>query len=85
MLTPAMQQFLSYLKLNQKQSLSNLQSIWVYSTSDFLEIDSATIKNLDLIYKFATWSEKDGTLFWILNQTKTSVWKRLLRENILLF
>lgn len=75
---------LSYLELNQKKSLSNLQTIWVYSTSDFLEIDSSTIKNLDLIYNFSIWSEISGTLFWILNQTKTSAWKRYLRENILM-
>lgn len=75
---------LSYLELNQKKTLSNLQTIWVYSTSNFLEIDSSTIKNLDLIYNFSTWSEMSGTLFWILNQTKTSMWKRYLRENILM-
>lgn len=75
---------LSYLELNQKKTLSNLQTIWVYSTSNFLEIDSSTIKNLDLIYNFSTWSEISGTLFWILNQTKTSMWKRYLRENILM-
>lgn len=74
---------LNYLELNQKQSLSNLQNIWVYSTSNFLEIDSATIKNLDLIYNFSTWSEKEWTLFWVLNNTKTAMWKRLLRYSIL--
>ncbi len=75
---------LSYLELNQKQTISNLQTIWIYSTSNFLEIDNSTIKNLDLIYNFATWSETLWTLFWVLNQTKTSMWKRLLRESILL-
>lgn len=74
---------LNYLELNQKKSLSNLFSIWIYSTSNYLEIDSATIKNLDLIYNFASWSNEIWTLFWILNQTKTSMWKRYLRENIL--
>jgi len=74
---------LSYLELNQKQSLSNLQSIWVYSTSDFLEIDSSTIRNLDLIYNFAVWSYDTWTLFWVLNHTKTSMWKRFLRDSIL--
>lgn len=73
---------LSYLESNQKLSFKNLDTISLYSTSDFLEIDSSTIKNLDLIYNFATWSEISGTLFGILNSTKTSMWKRFLRENI---
>lgn len=74
---------LSYLELNQKQSLKQIQTISLYSTSKFLEIDSSTIRNLDLIYNFSTGSEIAGTLFWILNHTKTSMWKRLLKENIL--
>jgi len=74
---------LSYLELNQKQSLINFDTISVYSTSDFLELDSSTIKNLDIIYNFATWSEIIWTLFWILNKTKTASWKRFLRENLL--
>lgn len=36
-----------------------------------------------MIYNFSTGSEVAGTLFWILNHTKTSMWKRLLKENIL--
>lgn len=74
---------LSYLELNQKQSLPNLSTIWVLSFWDFLELDDATLKNLDIIYNFATQSQNIWTIFGILNQTKTSMWKRLLRENLL--
>lgn len=74
---------LNYLELNQKQSLKQIQTLSLYSTSNFLEIDSSTIRNLDLVYNFSTGSEVAGTLFWILNHTKTSMWKRLLKENIL--
>jgi DNA mismatch repair protein MutS len=74
---------LSYLELNQKQTLTNLDTIWLYSTWEYLEIDHATIKNLDLLYNFSTASNESGTLFWILNATQTSAWKRFLRENIL--
>ncbi|MDD5770237.1 MAG: hypothetical protein PHE25_04650 [Candidatus Gracilibacteria bacterium] len=74
---------LAYLEQNQKQTLTNFDIIGVYSNSNFLEIDNSTIKNLDLIYNFATGSENIGTLFGVLNQTKTSSGKRLLRENIL--
>lgn len=74
---------LTYLESNQKLSFKNLDAIWIYSTSDFLEIDSSTIRNLDLVYNFSTGNAENGTLFWILNSTKTAAWKRLLRENIL--
>jgi len=74
---------LAYLELNQKLSFKNLDTIGMYSTSDFLEIDSATIRNLDLVYNFSTGSMDMGTLFWVLNQTKTAWGKRFLRENIL--
>lgn len=74
---------LSYLELNQKQSLSILQNLSVYSHSQFLEIDSSTIKNLDLVYNFSTGSEVSWTLLWVLWKTKTSMGKRFLRENIL--
>lgn len=74
---------LNYLELNQKQSLSNLYSIWNLESNDYLELDESTIKNLDIIYNFSTWSYDVWTLFWVLNKTKTNMWKRLLRENIL--
>lgn len=74
---------LNYLELHQKQSLTYFQSLSLYGTSHFLEMDSATVRNLDLIYNFSTGSETLWTLFWVLNHTKTSMWKRLLRENIL--
>lgn len=74
---------LNYLELNQKQSLKHFQILSLYSTSEVLEIDSSTIKNLDLVYNFATGSEVLWTLFWVLNHSKTPMWKRLLKENIL--
>lgn len=74
---------LSYLSLNQKTSLSHLQTISKYDTTDFLELDAQTMKNLDLVLNLSTNSNTLGTLFWVLHQTKTSMGKRLLRENIL--
>lgn len=74
---------LSYLELNQKQSLDNLYSISNIDSWEYLELDESTIKNLDIIYNFSTWSYNIWTLFWVLDKTKTSMWKRLLKENIL--
>ena len=74
---------LNYLELNQKKSLKNLYSISNLALWEYLELDESTIKNLDIIYNFSTWSYNIWTLFWVLDKTKTSMWKRLLRENIL--
>ena len=74
---------LQYLELNQKSSLDFLQSISYETFSEYLDLDESTIRNLDLIYNFATKSHKIWTLFWILDETKTAMWTRFLREAIL--
>ncbi len=76
-------QLLNYLKENQKSELKNLDSISYETFSDYMDLDETTIKSLDLIYNISTNSSTVWTLFWILDQTETSMWKRLLRENIL--
>jgi DNA mismatch repair ATPase MutS len=49
---------LQYLELNQKSSLDFLQSISYETFSEYLDLDESTIRNLDLIYNFATKSHK---------------------------
>jgi DNA mismatch repair protein MutS len=71
-----------YISQNQKVELDHLKSISYMNFDWFLELDESTIKNLDLLYNFSTNSHSIGTLFWVLDNTKTSMWKRLLRENI---
>lgn len=74
---------LQYLELNQKSNLSFLQTISYETFSEVLDLDESTIRNLDLIYNFATKSKKLWTLFWVLDQTKTSMWTKFLEESIL--
>jgi len=74
---------LEYLKSNQKSDLSFLNSIGFLSNWKNLLLDESTIRNLDLIYNFQTKSSTIWTLFWTLNNTKTSAWARLLRNEIL--
>lgn len=74
---------LQYLELNQKSNLNFLESVSYETYSWFLDLDESTIRNLDLIYNFATKSQKIWTLFWILDDTKTAMWNRFLRESIL--
>lgn len=74
---------LEYLAHNQKTSLSHLDTLSYTAFDWYLELDESTIRNLDIVYNIATWSQKNGTLFWVLDKTKTSVWKRMLRDNLL--
>ncbi len=74
---------LAYLEYNQKQSLWMLQKIWLMSTGMTLEIDASTLRSLDILYNFSTGSETLWTLYGVLNQTHTAMWKRLLKQYLL--
>jgi DNA mismatch repair protein MutS len=73
---------LEYLKANQQSKLEYLNTIRSASFGNFLELDEATIRNLDLIYNIWTNSATIGTLFWVLGNTKTPMWKRFLKDAI---
>lgn len=74
---------LEYIENNQKTNFDFLNSISLLDFSNNLQIDEATIKNLDLVYNFATKSQKIATLFWVLDKTKTSSWANILYNSIL--
>ena len=74
---------LEYLESNQKTDFSFLKTISLFDFSDNLKIDESTIKNLDLVYNFATKSAKIATLFWVLDKTKTSSGSHFLYNSIL--
>lgn len=74
---------LEYLESNQKSELKFLNKLCYLSFDSYMSLDESTIKNLDLIYNFATKSWNIWTLFWVLNKTKTSMWSAYLREQIL--
>ena len=76
-------QVLSYISNNQQSELSFLQNLSYETYSGYMNLDEATIRSLDLVYNMATQSQKEGTLFWALDQTKTSMGKRQLRSEIL--
>ena len=70
---------LCYLSEMQAASLSHINSIEPYSVSDFMILDKNARRNLELT---ETLREKEsvGSLFWVLNQTKTAMGERLLRK-----
>ena len=73
---------LEYLESVQKTDLNYLDSLSFETFSNYMDLDESTIRSLDLLYNFSSWSSKLWTLFWVMDKTKTSMWKRFLREAI---
>ena len=73
---------LAYLQETQKTDLAHLQKLSSYSTTDFMALDEATIRNLELVYNLRD-GQKAGSLLGVLDQTQTALGGRLLRQWIL--
>jgi len=73
---------IAYFKELKKPQMYHLQNISVYRESDSMQLDSATVRNLELTRSIADGS-KHGTLLWILDKTHTPMGFRLLRKWIL--
>ncbi|MFC1568420.1 DNA mismatch repair protein MutS [Candidatus Margulisiibacteriota bacterium] len=73
---------IDYLKETRKTSLDHLNQIRPYQTSQFMFIDAATRKNLELVQTIRDRSWK-GSLLWVLDRTRTSMGSRLLRQWLL--
>ena len=69
----------SYLKNTQKNGLERINHINVFSENQFMKLDFNTQRNLELTQTMLT-KEKKGSLLWVLDKTKTSMGKRLLRS-----
>ncbi len=70
---------IEYLHKTQKSSLEHLQDLAVLKTSDLMELDEATVKNLELL---ETLRDKNvqGSLLSVLDKTMTSAGGRLLKK-----
>lgn len=69
---------LNYMIDTQKRELSHIQMIQEVKTDDYIYMDSYTKKSLELI-KNAD-NENYGTLQWLLDDTKSAMGGRLLRQ-----
>ncbi len=69
---------LSYLKNTQKNNLNNIVRISFHSPNNRVLIDDITVKNLEIFYSNYENLEK-YSLIWVLDNTKTTAWARLLR------
>ncbi|WP_249028769.1 DNA mismatch repair protein MutS [Tannockella kyphosi] len=70
---------LNYLLDTQKRELSHLQNIEVIDHSAYITMDLYTKKALELTTNTKN-NEKYGSLFWLLDQTKTAMGSRYLKQ-----
>jgi DNA mismatch repair protein MutS len=73
---------LQYLKELRRDELSFLRRVSLRNFTDFMILDSVCIKNLELIRNIRD-GGKEGSLYGILDITKTSMGSRLLKEWII--
>lgn len=69
---------LHYLSETQMRSLDHLQSVSMYKTSHYLLYGQDARRNLELTSSLRDGS-KNGTLLWLLDDTKTAMGGRMLR------
>ncbi len=67
-----------YLIETQKSSLEHMNQLMLYAVDDYMILDSATRRNLELTETLRD-KEKRGSLLWVLDKTKTAMGARLLR------
>ncbi len=73
---------LSYIRETQKCAPTFARELTVYTDGQYMELDMATRRNLELVDSMRS-KEKRGTLLWVLDKTKTSMGARLLRSWVL--
>ncbi len=69
---------IKYLLKTQMTGLERIRDIRLYSENQYMKLDFNTRRNLELTQTMLT-KEKRGSLFWVLDNTKTAMGKRLLR------
>lgn len=70
---------LTYVKKTQKRTLAHLQKAVHYEPAYFLKLDRYAKQNLELLQNART-GKKSGTLLWLLDETKTAMGARLLKQ-----
>ena len=70
---------LEYVHQTQLRELSHLKRVHHYEIKDFLQMDYATMTSLDLTENART-GKKHGSLYWLMDETKTAMGTRLLRR-----
>ncbi|WP_121609181.1 DNA mismatch repair protein MutS [Mesobacillus foraminis] len=69
----------NYLHRTQKRSLDHLQPVSIYETQQYMKIDYFSKRNLELTETIRSTAKK-GSLLWLLDETKTAMGGRLLKQ-----
>ncbi len=72
---------LLYLLETQKNSLSHIKTLKPYTSTDYMFLDRATRRNLELTETLRE-KNKKGSLLWVLDKTKTAMGARCLRKYV---
>ncbi len=72
--------WLGYAQRALKVSSAPLQKIQFYRTGDYMQLDAATRRNLELTESFSDARRADKNLFTVLNFTRTAMGARLLKQ-----
>ncbi len=70
---------LRYMEHTQKGSFDFVNKLNFYKTDEYMDIDAATRRNLEITETMRDKS-KVGSLLWVLDKTKTSMGGRLLKQ-----
>ena len=70
---------IQYLYESQKSVISQIRNISIYSVTDYMVLDSATRRNLELTETMLEKTKK-GALLYVLDKTKTAMGARMIRS-----
>ena len=70
---------LGYIEQTQKFDISHINKLEVLSGEQYMELDYAAMRSLELTQSLRT-GEKKGSLLWVLDRTKTPMGARMLRS-----
>ena len=73
------QLLLDYIHHTQKRDLSHIEDVITYAAIDFMKMDYYAKRNLELTESIRLKSKK-GTLLWLMDETKTPMGARLLKQ-----
>lgn len=75
----SIKQLLYYLNVKRLKDLSHMNPVIVKDINAYLEMDTHTIRNLELIETLRL-KERNYSLLWLLDKTKTAMGARLLKR-----
>ncbi len=69
---------MNYLQETQKANILHIRKIHPYNTADHINLDLSTKRNFEITRTME--GKEDGTLFWVLDRTRTPMGARLLKK-----